>query len=227
MYDWLTVLLNAVYSFVALFVVAKLLGKKQIAELDFVDYAVGISIGSISAEWSTDLENPWYFYMIAIAVFFVLSLTITYLERTTPFIKRVLRGKPIIIIADGKIDYPNLKKSKLDVSDVISMCRNKNFFDISQVAYAIFETSGDLSILPKAEYLQPTIADVGVTKPKSELTKFAIIDGIVDDNFLLSVGKDRAWLFQKLNVQNKRDLKNILIALYDNKNDAFDVHYKK
>ena len=227
MYDWLTVLLNAVYSFVALFVVAKLLGKKQIAELDFVDYAVGISIGSISAEWSTDLENPWYFYMIAIVVFFVLSLTITYLERTTPFIKKVLRGKPIIIIADGKIDYHNLKKSKLDVSDVISMCRNKSFFDISQVAYAIFETSGDLSILPKAEYLQPTIADVGVTKPKSGLTKFAIIDGIVDDNFLLSVGKDRTWLFQKLNVQNKRDLKNILVALYDNKNDAFDVHYKK
>ncbi len=227
MYDWLTVLLNAVYSFVALFVVAKLLGKKQIAELDFVDYAVGISIGSIAAEWSTDLENPWYFYVIAIAVFFALSLTITYLERTTPFIKKVLRGKPIIIIADGKIDYPNLKKSKLDVSDVISMCRNKNFFDISQVAYAIFETSGDLSILPKAEYLQPTVTDVGVTKPKSNLTKFAVMDGIIDDNFLSSIGKERDWLFQKLNIQSKRDLKNILVALYDEQTNTFDVHYKK
>lgn len=227
MYDWLTVLLNAVYSFVALFVVAKLLGKKQIAELDFVDYAVGISIGSIAAEWSTDLESPWYFYMIAIAVFFALSLSITYLERTTPFIKKVLRGKPIIIIADGKIDYPNLKKSKLDVSDVISMCRNKNFFDISQVAYAIFETSGDLSILPKAEYLQPTVTDVGVTKPMSILTKFAIMDGIIDDNFLSSIGKNHTWLFRKLNIKNKRDLKNIIVALYDDQNDTFDVHYKK
>ena len=227
MYDWLTVLLNAVYSFVALFVVAKLLGKKQIAELDFVDYAVGISIGSIAAEWSTDLENPWYFYIIAIAVFFALSLTITYLERTTPFIKKVLRGKPIIIIADGKIDYQNLKKSKLDVSDVISMCRNKNFFDISKVAYAIFETSGDLSILPKAENLPPTVTDIGVSKPKSALTKFAVMDGIVDDNFLASINKDRSWLFDKLNITSKRDLKNVLVAIYDAENDLFDIHYKK
>lgn len=226
MFDGLIVLLNSVYSFVALFIVAKLLGKKQIAELDFVDYAVGISIGSIAAEWSTDLDKPWYFYMIAIAIFFLLSLTITYLERTTPFIKKVLRGKPIIIIADGKIDYKNLKKSKLDVSDVISMCRNKNCFDISEVAYAIFETSGDMSILPKAEFMPPVSSDIGVVKPKSNLKKFAIIDGIIDKNFLKTIGKNEQWLFEKLGVKNKRELKNIIVAFYDDAQDSFNVHLK-
>lgn len=227
MFDGLVVLLNAIYSFVSLFIVAKLLGKKQIAELDFVDYAVGISIGSISAEWSTDLEKPWYFYLIAIGVFFLFSLAITYLERTTPFLKRALRGKPIIIIADGKFDYKNLKKSKLDISDVISMCRNKNYFDISQIAYAIFETSGNLSIMPQSEFTPPTVSDIGVTKSKSILKKFAVLDGVVDKSFLKYYKKDEEWLFSKLGICNKKQLKNILVAFYDADNQTFDVHKKQ
>ncbi len=227
MFDGFIVLLNSVYSFVALFIVAKLLGKKQIAELDFVDYAVGISIGSIAAEWSTDLDKAWYFYMIAIVVFFLLSLTITYLERTTPFLKKALRGKPIIIISDGKIDYANLKKSKLDVSDVIAMCRSKNYFDLSRVAYAIFETSGEMSILPKSDFAPTVAADLKLENPKAELKKFAVIDGIVDKSFLQELGKSEEWLFEKLNVKSKRDLKNILVAFYNGKTQTFDVHLKQ
>src|SRR5574344_1566486 len=94
----LKVLLNSIYSFVSLFVIAKMLGKKQIAEKDFTDYIVGITIGSIAAEWSTDLEDkPWFYYLIAVGVFFVLSFLITLLERTTPILKSILRGKPIML----------------------------------------------------------------------------------------------------------------------------------
>lgn len=149
--DYLSVLLNSIYSFIFLFIISKILGKKQIAELSFTDYIVGITIGSIAAEWSTDVKNQWYYYITALSIYLFFSYLITHFERTTLFLKSFLRGKPILIIKNGKIDYKNLKKSKLDVNDLIGMCRNKGCFNLTDVAFAIFETNGDLSILPISE----------------------------------------------------------------------------
>ena len=77
--DYVVVLLNSVISFVILFIIAKMLGKKQIAELSFIDYVVGISIGSIVANWSTDLDTPWQNYIIALVVYFIFPISITIL----------------------------------------------------------------------------------------------------------------------------------------------------
>ena len=111
------ILINSLLAFVSLFFIAKILGKKQIAELTFCDYVVGISLGSISAEWAIDDgDKPWYVYAIAILAFFVFSLIIDFAERKNPFFKKLFKGSPIVLISDGEIDYVNLKKSKLDVN---------------------------------------------------------------------------------------------------------------
>lgn len=225
--DYVEVLLNAIYSFVAVFIVAKLLGKKQIAQLSFTDYVIGISIGSIAAEWSTDVEQPWYYYVIAIFVYFAISYLITILERTTRPLKKFLRGKPIIIINNGKIDYKNLKKSKLDVNDVIGLCREKGFFNLTDVAYAIFETNGNMSVLPIGSQKPTVVEDLNKKGQQASLQKFLINDGQVDENYLNILGKTKEWLFKSLKIQNKKQLKNILVAFYDEQTKQFDVHYKK
>ncbi len=225
--DYVKVLLNSIYSFAAMFVVAKMLGKKQIAQLSFTDYVIGISIGSIAAEWSTDVEQPWYYYVVAISVYFLISYLITLLERTTLPLKRFLRGKPIIIIDNGKINYKNLKKSKLDVNDVIGLCREKGFFNLNDVAFAIFETNGSLSVLPVGNQTPTVVSDFGIDGEKASLQKFVINDGKIDENYLKILGKDEKWLFKNLKINNKKELKNILVAFYDEKTKNFDVHYKK
>lgn len=226
MVDYLAVLLNALYSFVGLFIISKILGKKQISELSFTDYVVGITIGSIAAEWSTDVVNPWYYYVIAMAIFLLLSLGITHFERTTLFLKSFLRGNPIIIIQDGKIDYKNLKKSKLDVNDLLGMCRNKGFFDLSAVAFAILETNGELSVLPVGNQKPIVLEDIGQVGKRASLSKFLINDGIIDKNYLNQIGKDKNWLFDELKITSKKELKNILVAFYDEENKTFNIHYK-
>lgn len=225
--DYVKVLLNSICSFAAMFVVAKMLGKKQIAQLSFTDYVIGISIGSIAAEWSTDVEQPWYYYVVAISVYFLISYLITLLERTTLPLKRFLRGKPIIIIDNGKINYKNLKKSKLDVNDVIGLCREKGFFNLNDVAFAIFETNGSLSVLPVGNQTPTVVSDFGIDGEKASLQKFVINDGKIDENYLKILGKDENWLFRNLKINNKKELKNILVAFYDEKTKNFDVHYKK
>lgn len=226
MADYFVVLLNATYSFVSLFIISKFLGKKQISELSFTDYVVGITIGSIAAEWSTDVSNPWYYYVIAMAIYFIFSFLITHYERTTLFLKKFLRGKPILIIKNGKIDYKNLKKSKLDVNDLLGMCRNKGYFNLTDVAFAIFETNGDLSILPIGTQKPTVVEDVGAKIEKSNLSKFLINDGIIDKSYLKILNKDQTWLFKELKISSKKDLKNIILALYDEDTGQFDVHYK-
>lgn len=220
------VLINSVASFVIMFVAAKILGKKQIAELSFIDYVVGISLGSIVANWSTDTTTPYEYYLIASLIYFVFSVLITLLERKALFLKAFLRGKPLIIVENGKINYENLKKSKLDINDLLGLCRGKNYFSFEDIAFAIFETNGSLSILPKSCKMTPNCEDMKIQKDDANLQKFIVNDGKINSSYLHLLKKDEKWLYKKLKIKNKKQLKKIIVAFYDEKQDKFDVHYK-
>lgn len=228
MADFVKVIIFSVSSFVILFFIAKILGKKQIAELDFTDYVVGITIGSIAAEWATDVDGPWYHYVIAMAIFGVLSFIITIMAQRITFMKAFLRGKPIIVVDEGKIVYKNLKKSKIDVHDVLGMCRAQGYFNIDDIEYAIFETSGDLSVLPKSKQKPATIGDIISPKlEESSLTNYVIIDGYPNIDILKSLNKDVSWLKQKLNITSKKQFKNIILGIYNENTDEIILHKKK
>lgn len=222
------VLINSVISFAYLFVISKILGKKQIAQLEFIDYAVGISLGSIAAEWATQTEEPFYYYLIAMSFYFLLATIIAIIGRKNTFLKRTLKGKPSTLIYEGKIDYKQLNKCKIDVNDLLSMLREKNYFDINDVAYAIFEPSGKLSVLPKGNRKPVVIEDVNKKNiEQASLTNVLIVDGKISKSGLNEINKDKDWLFKNLKLQNKKDLKNILLATYDDKTKTFNVHNKK
>ena len=219
----LKILINSVVAFASLFIIAKLLGKKQIAELTFCDYAIGISLGSISAEWAIDAEKPWYVYCVAIAVFFALSMLVDFAERKSPLLKKLLKGSPIVLISGGRIDYINLKKSKLDVNALLGMCRVAGYFDLREVAYAVFETSGELSILPRSDCRAATANDVGADTPKARLILPFVIDGMIFDDALKRAGKNREWLECKLGGE---DVKRVLLAAYDPATDSLSLNMK-
>lgn len=221
------VLLFSTVSFAVLFVFSKLLGKKQIAQLDFVDYAIGISMGSIAADMAFDVDEPWYHFVIAMAVFFVLDMLISFIGRKGPFLKRILKGKPLVVIYEGKLNYENLKKSKLDVNDLLALCREKGYFDLKQVAYALFETSGELSVMPIGEERPAVTKDLPIEIQRAALPNYLVIDGRVSDSGLSEINKDREWLYSQLSVNSENDLKNILLASYDNNTQKVDVQQKQ
>lgn len=218
------IVINSLVAFASLFLIAKILGKKQIAELTFCDYAVGISLGSISAEWAIDDgDKPWYVYLLAIAIFFALSLFIDFAERKSPFLKKLFKGSPIVLISNGEIDYINLKKSKLDVNALLGMCRVAGYFDIRDVAYAVFETSGELSILPRSCCRPATAGESGVKTEEAALVQPFVIDGIVFEEALSRAGKSRKWLDEQL---SGIDVKRVLLACYDSNADKVFVKTK-
>lgn len=222
------VLIDSVVAFAYLFIISKLLGKKQIAQLEFIDYTVGISLGSIAAEMATNTETPFYYYLIAMTIFFALAILVAIVGRKCTFLKRVLKGKPITLVYEGKINYKELKKSKIDVNDLLSMLREKGFFDITDVAYAVFEPSGELSVMPVGAQKPLVMEDLDKSKiRKASLSNVLIVDGDVSYSGLSEIDKDEQWLFDRLKVKSKDDLKNIILAIYDEQSDSFNTHYKK
>ena len=220
-------LLMSFGSVAYLFIISKLMGKKQIAQLEFIDYVMGISIGSIAAEMSTDLsDSPFWYYLVAMAVFFLFDYFVSILGRKGTFFKRFFKGKPLTIIYDGKLLYPMLKKSKLDVNEVLAMCREQGYFDINDIAYAIFENSGVLSVLPKANQKPTVVSDFDIQTDEPSLSHYMVIDGNLSYSSLTDLKKDKEWLFKRLKVSNKKELNNILLAEYIEKTDKMVVHYK-
>lgn len=220
------VLINSTVSFVYLFIISKILGKKQVAQLEFIDYVVGISLGSIAAEMSTS-EKPFYHYIIAMTIFFLLAFFVALIGRKSSLFKKILKGKPSMLIYQGKIDYKQLCKSHIDVNDLLSMLRIKNYFDISKIEYAIFEPSGELSVLPKGEEKPIVISDFNKNKvEKSKLENVLVADGAISLSGLRTIKKDKSWLFKKLKIKTKKELKQIILAIYDEKKDKIVVYYK-
>lgn len=225
-HDVVKVLIFSIVAYLTLFIIAKLLGKKQIAQLSFIDYVVGITIGSIAAEMATDTVNPFYHYIIAMTIFLVFDFAVTLISRKGALLKKLLCGRPLMIIENGKINYKELKKSKLTVDEVLGMARDKDYFDINQIAFGILETSGKLSILPKAEEKQPVCKDLSITPPPPELTDYLIIDGVLRKDVMEKNGYSEEWIKRGLGINCDKDLKNILLASYDEKGQTFNVHYK-
>lgn len=225
--DIFKVIINSVVAFIFLFIVAKVMGKKQIAQLDFIDYIIGISLGSIAAQMAYDTEIPYYYFLIAMAIFTILDMAMTLLGRKATFFKKIIVGSPVIFIKDGKLMYQNIKKTKLTINEFLSLCREQGYFNINDIAYCFFETSGKLSVLPKSEVMPVVAKDLNVKLSKSSLTYDVIIDGVIVNDALKELNKNKNWLFDNLNIQDKDALKDIALAFYDEDKNKFYVHPKE
>ena len=225
--DLLRVFIFAASSFAILFIISKLLGRKQIAELDFIDYIVGISIGSIAAEMATELEKDFWVYIIAMGVFFVLDFVVSYLARKASWMKRFFKGTPLILVKDGKINFKELKRSKIDINDLLSLARSKGYFKIESIAVGVFETTGELSVLPVSEQRPLVLSDLGKKEKPATFPVVLVIDGAISSVGLDMLKKNKKWLYQKLNLKSSKDVKGILFAVYDYSIDKIKVQNKK
>ena len=209
------VLIRALLSLITLFLVTKLLGKKQVSQLSLFDYVIGISIGNFAAEMTINLESQELNGIFAVVIFGLVAYTISVLTMKSIRIRRYFVGTPSIIISKGKFNNQNLMKYKMDINDVLEQCRLNGYFDISQIDYAILEASGQLSILPKSDYRPVTPNDMQLKINKEGLCANVIIDGKIMYENLKSIHKDEKWLKKQLKVQGHNSFSNILLSTVD------------
>ncbi len=222
--DLLDVILRCLVSLVVLFLVTKLIGKKQVSQFSVFDYVIGISIGNFAAEMALNLESKYLHGIVAVIVFGVVAYLVSVITLKNLKIRKFFMGDPTVLIQNGKIVYNNLKKSRFDINDLLEDCRINGYFDISEIDYALMEANGQVSFLPKPDYQPPVNKDLKIKKEQTGLSANLIIDGNILDDTLKSIHKDRDWLYHQLKVKGlKAD--EVLLATLDMQ-EKFTVYEK-
>lgn len=216
------VVLTALLSVVSLFIIAKVVGHKQIAQLDFFDYINGITIGSIAAELATELEKPWK-PLIAMVVYGVIALALSILTNKAPRSRKYVNGTPTIIMDNGTLYRENMKKAKLDLSEFLLMCRQAGYFNLDNIQTAVFEFNGQLSILPVSDQRPLTPADMNKTPPADSIYTEVIMDGRILEGNLKHLGLGLPWLEKQLKSQGYKSAKNVFLGVCD-KNHSLTLY---
>ena len=208
------VVIRGLLSLITLFLVTKLIGKKQVSQLSLFDFVIGISIGNFAAEMTINLESEELYGIIAVLLFGGIAYLVSVGTMKSIKLRRFFMGSPTILIEHGKILQDNFYKVKYDINDMLEQCRVNGYFDISEIDYAIVEANGELSILAKSEYLPVNRNDMKLKVSKNGLCANVIIDGKVMYNNLKKIKKDEKWLNKELRLKGK-DISDIILATVD------------
>ena len=216
--DLLDVILRCLVSLVTLFLVTKMIGKKQVSQFSLFDYVIGISIGNFAAEMAINLDSSYLHGTVAVIVFGLVAYLVSVLTMKSLKIRKFIIGDPNILIKDGKILYNSLKKSKFDINDLLEEARINGYFDISDIDYALMEANGKISLLPKIESQNPTNKDLKININKKGLCINLIIDGQIIEEGLKNIHKDDNWLLKEIE-KRKFKLEEIILATIDLQNN--------
>lgn len=222
--DFFRVFITAPISLTVLFLLAKLMGNKQMSELNMFDYINGITIGSIAAELATGEFTDIYDGVMAMVIYSLIAIMLTFLSQKSLLLRRFITGKSIIIYDNGKFYNKNLSTAKIDINETLVMCRSKGYFNFDEIQTVILESNGQLSILPKDKNRPLTPDDMKITVLQSGVEAVVIQDGKVLERNLKATGNNIEWLKKELKKQNIK-ISEVFIAFCDN-NNTLKVHKK-
>ena len=222
--DFFRVFITAPISLTVLFLLAKLMGNKQMSELNMFDYINGITIGSIAAELATGEFTDIYDGVMAMVIYSLIAIMLTFLSQKSLLLRRFITGKSIIIYDNGKFYNKNLSTAKIDINEILVMCRSKGYFNFDEIQTVILESNGQLSILPKDKNRPLTPDDMKITVLQSGVEAVVIQDGKVLERNLKATGNNIEWLKKELKKQNIKT-SEVVIAFCDN-NNTLKVHKK-
>lgn len=215
----ITVILASIFSAALLFIIAKFIGHKQVAQLDFFDYITGITIGSIAAELATTLESPWWKPVISMIVYGAVSIALSFISKKVMRSRKYINGTPTIIMNSGKLYRKNMQKAKLELSEFMLMCRQEGYFNLDDIQTAVFENNGKLSILPVSTKRPLNPEDIRLSPEQEYISTEVIMDGRLLSENLKRLGLDETWLSKELQAQGYKNVREVFLGICDSNNE--------
>ena len=212
--DILQIVLSSLASLGVLFLLTKLMGNKQISQLNLFDYITGITIGSIAAEMATELEAPIR-PLAAMVVYGVSAWAISVLTNKSISLRRWVNGRPQVLYENGVFCRKSMQKAHIDVNEFLTLCRISGYFDLQQIHTAVMEHNGTVSFLPMEQYRPATPEDMGLHPEQATLPVPVILDGTILKGKLHTLQHDEAWLLRRLTDHGYADARDIMYAAID------------
>ena len=212
--DFFNIIILGMVSFIVLFILSKIMGYRAISELSFFDYVVGITIGSIAAEMSTNIDMEWWKGVTAMAVYAILDVVFSFLSQKSSAARQIITGNPIILIYKGKIYKKNLRKARIELNDLLTSARMAGYFNIADIDYAIMETTGKISFMPVPLKRPLNPKDFNFAPQSEGLTVNVIMDGKIMEDDLADAKIDKNDLIRRVKQQDK-EVKNVFLGVMD------------
>lgn len=206
-------------SLVILFILTKLMGNREMSQLTMFDYIVGITIGSIAAEMSTSLESNFMEPVVAMIVYGLVTVFISYITCKSLSLRRFFTGRARILLDNGKLYRKNFKSAKIDLNDFLMECRINGYFNLSDIQTAILEPNGRVSFLPKSLKRPATPEDLNLSPNTENIVINVILDGVLLKENLAKTGNNINWLENNLKEQGINDIKKVFLATCDNQSN--------
>lgn len=195
--------------------VMRIMGKPQIGQLQPFELVVAIIISELAAVAMADTEVPLLTGIIPIITLVLAQVTLAYWTLKSEKARAWICGQPSILIEKGKINEKELRRLRMNINDLLEQLRVKNYPNISEVDYAIMETNGDLSVIPKGPYRAVVTQDLNINAPNPGLPITLIIDGTLIRHNLELAGLTKESLLNILQKDGIKDLKSLFFTSID------------
>lgn len=207
--------------YIFVIIAMRIMGKRQIGELQPYELVTAIMLSELAALPMQDVGIPLIYGIIPIITLVILEVLSSYLSLKFQPFRKIVCGVPSIIIKDGKVIESELRKQRFNLDDLMEELRLIGYIDFSDIQYAIMETSGKISVVPKYSKTLVTKEDLNLNEENPTLPISIILDGKINYENLKIAGHDGNWIMEKLKKENIKDPNDIFIAIIDSSKNLF------
>jgi len=212
--------IRAIILYIVVLIVMRLMGKREIGQLQPFELAIAIMIADLASVPMSELGIPITNGIVPILALLVMYMIISILNMKSVNIRKIMSGQPSLLIYRGRIDEKILKKERITVNELQERLRGDNIFNLADVEYAILETNGEVTVIPKPEKRALTPQDFNINSEYEGIPYDLVVDGKVMYENLKIIGKDKVWLEKQLK-KFEAIPSNTLIATIDGKGNFF------
>ena len=210
-----TGLLRTVILYMLIIAGIRLMGKRQVGELEPSELVLSLIIADLASVPMQDYGIPLLAGVTPILTLLALTMMLSVLTMKSVKLRTLLCGRPSMVIRDGALDQGEMAKTRLTLDELLEELRNQGYTDLSAVKYAILETNGKLSVLPYANQKPPTARQLKVAVDEGGLPRVVVSDGKLLEHNLKALGHDRPWLDRQLAQRGCRNLEGVFLLLVD------------
>ena len=215
-----TIFLKTIIIYILVLTAVRLMGKRELGQLQPFELVTLLIIADVAAVPMEEIGMPLLQGVIPILGLLTAEIIMSYLNVKFQFFHKLISGKPAVLVAKGKIVEKNLSKQRYSIDDLVEQIRVAGYPDINDIDYAILETSGEISIIPKNEKNNVTLEDLELTKEYVGYPRIVIMDGILFDSNLKALGYEMNWLQGKLK-EKHLNIKDTLLMMVDESGNTY------
>lgn len=217
----LTAIARTFILYLAVILILRIMGKRQIGELQPFELAITIMISALAALPMEDIDIPLLYSIVPMLLLLIFQEIISYITLNSNKTRSFICGEPSVLIRNGQLMEKELAKLKINMNDLLEQLRIVGYHNLEDIEYAIMETTGNISVIPKSQKRPLTPEDLNIDTDYEGLSQSIIIDGEVQQDNLKSMGLNHRWLQETLKKYNIESPQTIFYAALDSEGDLY------